>query len=324
MPNGGWVYPTSDGFWDAYDAGFVTFGPDETTLPRQLRYLFEGGGQVMISVNFSYAQTATMELVELMGERVFDNPKNYSDIARLASYMQTRDGIILDFFAGSGTTGHAVMAQNALDGGNRRYVLVQLPEPLNPAKKEQKVAANYCSRLGRPPTIAELTKERLRRAAETVRREHPKAEVDLGFRVYKLATSNLKSWQPDLDNLEASLLDAVDNVLTGRTEDDLLVELLLKTGIDLTLPGETRTIVGKTVHALGGGVLIVCLADIVEDDVEALGQRICDWRDDLDPPRATTFYFKDSGFATAATKANLAGIIRQRLGKAGVEKLASI
>lgn len=148
--------------------------------------------------------------------------------------------------------------------------------------------------------------------------------MDTGFRIYKLATSNLKPWQPDPDNLEASLLDAVDNVLPSRTEDDLLVELLLKTGIDLTLPSETRMIAGKTVHALGGGVLMVCLTDIAEAQAEELGQGICGWRDELDPPRATTFYFKDSGFANAATKANLAAIIRQSLGKAGVEKLASI
>jgi adenine-specific DNA-methyltransferase len=134
----------------------------------------------------------------------------------------------------------------------------------------------------------------------------------------------LNPWQPDPDTLEASLLASVDNVLASRTEGDLLVELLLKTGIDLTLPSQERIIAGKTVHALGGGVLMICLADVRQADAEMLGQGICNWRQELEPPRATTFYFKDSGFENAATKANLAAIIKQRLGKEGVEKLASI
>jgi adenine-specific DNA-methyltransferase len=220
-----------------------------------------------------------------------------------------KEAIILDFFAGSGTTGHATLLLNAADGGRRRYLLVQLPEKIESDRFE---------------TIADITKERLRKASEKVKVDHPNAKLDTGFRVYQLATSNLKPWQPDADNLEASLLDAVDNILPDRSEEDLLAELLLKTGIDLTLSSETKEIAGKTVHSLGGGVLMVCLAEIIEGDTEGLGQGLCDWRQDLDPQRATTFYFKDSGFANAATKANLAAIIRQRLGKAGVEKLASI
>lgn len=219
-----------------------------------------------------------------------------------------KGAIILDFFAGSGTTGHAVCKLNATDGGARRYILVQLPEPIESERFK---------------TIFDLTKERLRQAGAMVRTEHPDAQLDTGFRVYKLATSNLKPWQPDPDNLQASLLDAINNVLPGRTEDDLLVELLLKTGIDLSLPSEARSIAGATIHALGGGVLMVCLADIAEHQAEGLGQGMCDWRAELDPPRATTFYFKDVGFENAATKANLAAIIRQRVGT-GVEKLASI
>jgi adenine-specific DNA-methyltransferase len=202
--------------------------------------------------------------------------------------------------------------------------LVQLQEPLDPAKSEQRGAAAFCDKIGKPRSLSEITKERLRRAGQKISEEHPNAEIDVGFRVYKLATSNLKPWQPDPEDLERSLLESVDNVLPDRTEEDLLVELLLKTGIDLTLPSQQRTIAGKTVNSLGGGVLMVCLADIKQAGAEALGQGICDWRTELDPPRATTFYFKDSGFEDAATKANLAAIIKQRLGKEGVEKLASI
>lgn len=186
--------------------------------------------------------------------------------------------------------------------------------------------AKFLKSIGKPLNIAELTKERLRRAGQKIRAEHPDAKVDTGFRVYKLATSNLKPWQPDPDNLEASILDAVDNVLPGRTEHDLLVELLLKTGIDLTMPEEKRTIAGQTVHALGGGALMVCLGNIGPDDAEALGQGMTDWLDELDPTQ-TTIYFKDVGLGTdnnrSATKANLAAILRQRHGDR-IAKIASI
>ncbi|WP_082925452.1 hypothetical protein [Erythrobacter neustonensis] len=201
-----------------------------------------------------------------------------------------------------------------------------MPEVLDPANKSQRLAADFADAIRRPRNIAELTKERLRRAGQKILAEHPDAKVDTGFRVYKLATSNLKPWQPDPDNLEASILDAVDNVLPDRTEHDLLVELLLKTGIDLIMPEERRTIAGQTVHALGGGALMVCLGNIGPDDVEALGQGMADWLDELDPTQ-TTLYFKDVGLGTennrSATKANLAAILRQRHGDR-IAKIASI
>lgn len=274
-----------------------------------------------------YTSTATAQLKALMGEDVFSNPKHVGLIERMIElWARDDDDIVLDFFAGSGTTGHALFRRSASDGARRRAILVQLPEPLDPGVAQQKLAADYCRDLGKPLTIAELTKERLRRAGAKIREEHPDAKVDTGFRVYKLATSNLKPWQPDAEDLEASILDAVDNVLPGRTEEDLLVELLLKTGIDLTLPDEKRTIAGQTVHALGGGTLMVCLGNIGADDAEALGQGMADWVDELDPVQ-TTVYFKDTGLGAdgnrAATKANLAAILRQRLGDR-IAKIASI
>jgi adenine-specific DNA-methyltransferase len=271
-------------------------------------------------------EEATKQVRDLFGEQVFDYPKPLSLIQSLLRALTSNHDIVLDFFAGSGTTGHAVFAQNAEDGGARRFILVQLPETLRPTDPDQKVAAAMCKKLDKPLNIAELTKERLRRAGAKIRKEHPDAKVDTGFRVYKLATSNLKPWQPDADDLEASILDAVDNVLPGRTEEDLLVELLLKTGINLTLPEEKRSIADQTVHALGGGTLMVCLGDVGANDAEALGQGMADWVEELDPVQ-TTVYFKDTGLGAdgnrAATKANLAAILRQRLGDR-IAKIASI
>lgn len=283
---------------------------------------------------YGTAETGKSELSEILGakDHGFETVKPTSLIRKLIFHTGENmpdsrgDDIIMDFFAGSGSTGHSVMKQNAEDGENRRFVLVQIPEPLSSTDKNQKETFAFLKARGLEPNIAELTKERLRRAGERVREEYPDADLDTGFRVYKLSTSNLKPWQPDPDNLEASILDAVDNVLPNRSEEDLLVELLLKTGIDLAMPEEKREIAGQTVHALGGGALMVCLGNIADDQAEDLGQGMADWVDELDPAQ-TTVYFKDSGIGSdgnrAATKANLAAILRQRLGDR-IAKIASI
>jgi adenine-specific DNA-methyltransferase len=269
---------------------------------------------------------ARRSLKELMPDGGFSFPKSVELMKRIIQLGSSDGQTVMDFFAGSGTLGQAIMELSALQDGTRNYILVQLPEMLKAENKDEKAAIKFLDKAKRPRNIAELTKERLRRAGNKVRKEYPEADVDTGFRVYKLATSNLKPWQPDAEDLEASILDAVDNVMPGRTADDLLVELLLKTGIDLTLSEEKRGIAGQTVHALGGGTLMVCLGNVGAEDAEALGQGIADWVSELDPVQ-TTVYFKDTGLGTngnrAATKANLAAILRQRLGDR-IAKIASI
>jgi len=271
-------------------------------------------------------EEATRQVRDLFGEQAFDYPKPLSLMQSLLKVSTHKKDIVVDFFAGSASTGHALYAQNLQDRQERRFILVQLPEALDPGNSDQKVAASLCKSLNKPLNIAELTKERLRRAGAKIRTEHPEADVDTGFRVYRLATSNLKPWQPDTDDLAASLFDAVDNVLPDRTEEDLLAELLLKTGVDLTLPAQRRVLAGKTVHALGAGKLIVCLGDIAAGEAEELGQGIADWALELNPAQ-TTLYFRDGGLGAegnrAATKANLAAILRQRLGDR-IAKIASI
>ncbi|WP_443479023.1 site-specific DNA-methyltransferase (plasmid) [Novosphingobium aerophilum] len=314
------------------DSGAIWFGRDGKSTPSRKTFLSElADGLVPVTIwDYKFAGSnhdAASSLNELGLRGTFTSPKPVSLIDRLLEVASLgRDDVIMDFFAGSGTTGHAVMERNTAEERARRYILVQLPEPLFEDEAIDKAAVSFLEAQRKPYNIAELTKERLRRAGAKIREEHPDAKVDTGFRVYKLATSNLKPWQPDAEDLEASILDAVDNVLPGRTEEDLLVELLLKTGIDLTLPEEKRTITGQTVHALGGGALMVCLGDIGAKDAEALGQGMADWVDELDPVQ-TTVYFKDTGLGAdgnrAATKANLAAILRQRLGDR-IAKIASI
>ncbi len=320
----GWAFD-QDTFDRMVSEGRITFVTEQSIMVR--RYFHETDKVTPQSVFYNAARSASERLARLMGQNVFDFPKDELVIQQVVEMASGGDDLVLDFFAGSGTTAHAMMALNAADGGNRRYILVQLPEPLDPANASQKTAADFCDKLGKPRTIAELTKERLRRAGTKIAAENPEKSLDTGFRVYKLATSNLKPWNPPVaasrEELELALKGAIDNILPDRTEEDLLVELLLKTGIDLTLPMATRTVAGRAVHALGGGVLIVTLGEVTDADAEALGEGIADWQTELDPVRATTFYFRDSGFKTAAAKANVAGIIRQRLG-ARVERLASI
>ncbi len=221
--------------------------------------------------------------------------------------------LVLDFFGGSGTTGQAVMAQNVADGGKRRYILVQLPEPLDPENKDQKIAADFCGQLGKPLTIAELTKERLRRAAAKINDDNPMLFAgDTGFRVFKLDTSNIRAWNPDRDNLGKTLLDHEEHILPGRTEADIVYELLLKLGLDLCVPIVSRTITDKTVSAIGGGVLLTCLTErITAEEVEVLAQGIVAWHKELASAGDTTCVFRDSAFENDIAKSNLAAILEQ-------------
>lgn len=257
--------------------------------------------------------TASSQLKDLMGADVFDSPKHLGLVRRMVQLWSRSAGdVVLDFFAGSGTTAQAVLEQSASDGVERNFMLVQLPQPLSPDDKDEATAARYCDNLGKPRNIAELTKERLRRAAAKVKADHPDTQADLGFRVYKLAASNLRAWEPG-DDLAADLLAAADNIVQGRSEEDLLTELLLKQGIDLTEPMLTETIAGAPVHAMGGGVLVVCLAPVTAGNAEALADGIADWIEQLDPVAASTVFFKDAGFENDVAKANVAAILEQRL-----------
>ena len=276
---------------------------------------------LLIDDRFGRTRTGKTELAHLMGLQLFDNPKPTKLLSFLLSITSDKDSVVLDFFAGSGTTGHAVMAQNAADGGNRRYILAQLPERLDSDNKDQKVAADFCDKLNKPRNIAELTKERLRRAAKKIKDENPTYTGDLGFRVFKLDSSNIRAWEPDRDNLDQTLLESIEHIKADRTESDVLYELLLKLGLDLCVPIETRTIAGKEVHAVGGGVLMACLAEkITRDAVEALAQGIVAWHKELAPAGDTTCVFRDSAFADDVAKTNLAAILDQH-GIANVRSL---
>ncbi|HCE67894.1 MAG TPA: site-specific DNA-methyltransferase [Geobacter sp.] len=304
----------------------------DAKFPRLKNFLAEmDDGMVPIDL-WDYKSTGTtdeggQELKELFGQAVFDNPKPTKLIQRILGLScpaieEDREvPIVLDFFAGSGTTGHAVVVQNVADGGNRRYILVQLPEPLDPENKDQKTAVDFCDKLGKARSIAEITKERLRRAATKIKGENPLFAGDLGFRVFKLDSSNIRTWDPDRDNLEQTLLDNLEHIKPGRSESDILYELLLKLGLDLCVPIETRTVAGKSVQAIGSGVLLTCLAEsITREEVESLALGIIAWHKELTPAGDTTCVFRDSAFADDVAKSNLSAILFQH----GIENVRSL
>ena len=144
---------------------------------------------------------------------------------------------------------------------------------------------------------------------------------DLGFRVFKLDSSNIRTWDPDRTDIPHTLLDSVEHLKQDRTEQDVLFEILLKLGLELTAPIEQKSIAGKIVHSIGVGTLLVCLAPTVgREEVESLAHGIADWRRDLAPAGETQVVFRDSAFADDVAKTNLTAILRQR----GLENVRSI
>ncbi len=284
--------------WDVFQKDYLTEG---RTKKLKTVWLAEDVGST---------DSAVEELKSLIGP-VFQTAKPTSLIRRVIRLMP-QESTILDFFAGSGTTGHAAIAQNAADNGTRRHIMVQLPQQLDPDDENQRTAVDFCDRLKKPRTITELTKERLRRAAKKIKDENPMFSGDLGFRVFKLDSSNIRAWEPDRDDLPKTLENSVEHLETDRTETDVLYELLLKLGLDLCVPIEQKAIVGKAVHSIGGGVLFACLAEkLTREDVEPLAQGIVAWQKALAPAGDTTCVFRDSAFADDVAKTNLAAILNQ-------------
>jgi adenine-specific DNA-methyltransferase len=251
----------------------------------------------------------------------FDNPKPVELLTHIIDIAIDEASIVMDFFAGSGTTAHSALIQNIKAQEASRYILIQLPEPLDPQNKDQKTASDFCDSLGKPRTIAELTKERLRRAGKKIREENPLFAGDLGFRVFKLNSTNIREWDPNRENLAESLEASVEHLKTDRTEQDILFELLLKLGLDLCVPMETKNIAGHEVHSIGAGTLLACLSkSIPQADVEPLAEGIVAWHKEQAPAGESTVVFRDSAFEDDVAKTNLAAILKQN----GLETVRSL
>ncbi|MGB3730362.1 site-specific DNA-methyltransferase [Microbacterium sp.] len=225
IPSRGWVFSTKERFDEAVIEGRVVFGADETTQPRIISYLFESEGLVMGSVHYSYAQTAAVDFMNLMGGKVFDNPKSWKDLRRIIEYLTDTNDIIVDFFAGSGSVGHAVLDLNATTSSERRFILVQVAEPV--PEKSVAEAHGYA-------TISAIARDRLRRVIDA---EVQASEIYAGFRMLRVDTTNMADTSTTAEALgQGELAGMIDSVKPGRTDDDLLFQVLLDWGLDLSLP----------------------------------------------------------------------------------------
>lgn len=266
---------------------------------KEVGHTQEGKKELMASVEFPNTDV------------VFDTPKPTRLMRRILQLATTPDSedLVLDFFAGTGTMMDAIFTQNAEDSGNRRCILVQLPEPLPGAE-----AAGWT-------TIADVTRARLRSAGQRIKNSSPILFGDVGFRTFRLDSSNINAWNPEPDDLEKSLFAHEHHIRSGRTESDILYELLLKLGIDLCVDIQRLLLHGKHVHSVGGGVLMACLAtSIASGEVDALARGIIEWHKELAPAGVTTCVFRDSAFADDVAKTNMAAILAQN-GIANVRSL---
>lgn len=264
-------------------------------------------GKPLSLLNGPFNQEGTKEVADLIGENIFSFPKPANLVRHFFGFtvngQEDSNGVYLDFFAGSCSSAQAVLNLNTDDGGNRKYIMVQLPEPCD--KKSKAFKAGF-------ETIADIGQERIRRSATKIREENPDYAGDLGFKVFKLDSSNICAWNPDKGDLEQTLLDHTQHLVEGRSEEDVLYELLLKRGVDLTVPIKQKEIGGKAVYSIGYGVLFACLNETINlDEVEGLAQGIIDWHKELEPASDTQIVFRDSAFADDIAKTNMTAILEQ-------------
>ena len=299
--------------------GRLYWGPNlNYQRPRIKKFLSEVQDGVVPSTWWPFADVghndeAQKETGELVAPKVFSTPKPLRLMNRILEVASTPNSLVIDFFAGSGSFGHAVILKNSTDNSNRRFILIQLPEILSLDDADQRIPAAFCDSVGRPRNIAEATKERLHRASKKIKGQQPSCTGDFGFRVFRLDTSNIRAWDPSPDDLDKALLAGLDHIEPGRNEQDILYELLLKLGLDLCVPIETKTIAGKSVHSVGAGTLFACLDEaITRDDVEPLAAGIADWHGVLAPAGECMVVFRDSAFADDVAKTNLAETLKQR------------
>lgn len=309
-PTHAWKHSKSENDRHAAE-GRLWWGKDgDAQYPRLKIYLSERTeGLVPIDL-WDYKSSGTtdeggQEIKAIFGSAIFDTPKPTKLLRKMLGIATNahEENIVLDFFSGSCSTADAVLQENVEDGGDRRFIMIQLPEFCAEASQAYKDGFN---------TISDIGKERIRRAADRVRGEAPDFKGDLGFKVFKLDSSNIRAWNPDATDLEQTLLDHAEHLVDGRSEQDVLYELLLKRGVDLTIPIEEKTISDKTVYSIGYGVLFACLDEAIDkSEIEALGKGISDWHKALEPAADTQVVFRDSAFADDIAKTNMAAILEQ-------------
>lgn len=301
-----WRY-TQKRMKEEIDAGHIWFGFDGQGVPRKKTYLADREGKTMWTwwpnTEVGHTQEATKEISNLMGQTgLMDFPKPVRLMNRLVHIATQKDSIVLDFFSGSSTTAHAVICENSLDSGNRKFIMVQLPEPCD--EKSTAYKTGY-------KTICDIGKERIRRAGEKVREESPLTtqNLDIGFRVFKLDDTNMKDVYYSADEYSQTNLEELEsNIKEDRTDLDLLFGCLLDWGLPLSMPYRSEKIDNCTVHTYAPGdaalnvpdALIACFdSNVPENVIKEIAKR--------KPRRAV---FRDSSFASSPEKINVFEIFK--------------
>ena len=276
----------------------IVFGKNGTSKPQLKRFYSEAQSKGLTPKSLwddcGTATDGTKEIMDLFGSKVFDTPKPVAFIKKILELATTEDCIVMDFFSGSGTTANAVMALNAETNRKLKYICVQLDEKL----KEDSAAykAGY-------KTISEIGKERIRRSGERIKADNPSVaqNLDTGFRVLKLADSNMNDVYYGVNDYEQGMLSLLEsNIKSDRTDLDLLFGCLLEWGLPLSLPYSSETIEGCTVHNYNDGDLIACFDENVPESViKAIAKK--------KPLRAV---FRDSSFANSPSKINVGEIFK--------------
>ena len=307
-PAGRKVRPPDGRYWGVSEEKFadliadnrIWFGKNGEGIPRLKTFLSEvqsglRPNTIWFHQDVGHNQEGRQEVKKLFDDKAFfDSPKPVRLLRTILEITSKEpDFIALDFFAGSATTAHAVMAQNASDGGRRRFIMVQLPEPAD--EKSEAFKAGY-------RTLADIAKERIRRAGKKIREENPDAkDLDIGFRVLKIDSSNMRDvyYAPDQVNKD-DLLAQVDNIREGRTAEDLLFQVLLDWGVDLSLSITKEMIADKAVYFVDETALVACFEQgVTEELVKKIAAR---------HPLRTVF--RDNGFETDSVKINVEQIFK--------------
>lgn len=307
-PARGWVFP-KESMDQKIAENRIHFGPDHTTVPNLKTYLANTEYQSLTSIRHVDGRAASKRLATLFGEKVFTNPKDELLLRDIYRAIGVSNGdIVLDMFSGSGSALQAVWELNLTAGGEAKFIGIQVAEDLNETLKTAKGAAkqitsnaiNLLSGLGKPATVAEIGKERLRRASEKLRKKAPM--LDLGFRALKLDTTNMADVLRAPDETGQSILTGLaDSVKAGRSGEDLLFQVLLDWGLELTMPIRVEQIEGHEVFVVEDDILMACFGiEISLDVVRAIAKR--------EPLRAV---FRDSGFASDDSRINAEQIFHE-------------
>ena len=301
-PSGKIVNPPSGSCWqvskerlqELIEDNRIYFGVNDDSKPQIKQFLSEvQQGMVPKSIwNFDevgHNQISRKEITDLFDQFIFDTPKPTKLIYRMIKISNLNDkDIVMDFFAGSSSTAHAVMKYNAKEKTNYRFIMIQIPEHCNEKSYAFKQGFN---------TITEIGRERIYKAGLKISEEYDD-KLDIGFKVFKLDSSNLEKWEPDYNDIQQSLI--IDQIKKNRTDEDLVYEIMLKYGVDLTYPIEQE----DNIYSIGFGALVICLDNNITKEIT---DKILKFTKNSSTSRVI---FKDSGFKSDADKTNIKEILK--------------